>query len=503
MTCIIYAKSKHIPANIWQYVKNDINYNTNIHYDFKSLLQKSLNYVEEEFEVKKGFGIFFRDDSIGNKVYVITCFHIIGKVNLEVNAYANTKNNIFSKFPLKLVKVIEELDIAILEFKNENHENDINYYTQSNSLCKINETLQKKTNIKMSYSNIKENILTEHNINIDKFEMEYDYLKSTIIPKIPLYKFAIDLNKFPEKIIDNIYGLSGSILKIDDNPIAITVSYNNMKLEAIPIGILYNIVTKFIQNKNALVSSFYFSSKVIELTNSKKETDICHFIVDNKNITYNISHDKNKFKFKDNDIIYSVNDNKFTKNGTIMVNELGCELPLDIYLMLYSYGSDVAFQIYRIISDTHKLLSYNLIGQPFENIYNINIFANNNYLYWKGLIFTELSEELILDINKLGINLIGNHFEKYKIIDPNVSKTVVLIDINYKLLDETSKYVLLEIGLPYVKYKNGYTLLILEKIGLKNILSLKDLKNIVHTKPNKITCTCTNGNKDTEFKIII
>ena len=174
--------------------------------------------------------------------------------------------------------------------------------------------------------------------------------------------------------------------------------------------------------------------------------------------------------------------------------------------MLYCYGTPVTFQIYRITGNTYKTIVHNLEGQPFGNVYSVNISASNNYLYWQGLIFTELSEELIINMNTFGIQLVGKYFEKIKIINPNMSKIIVLVDIDYRLLSNELTNTFKYLGLPYVKYKNGYTLFILEKIGQKKITSLNDLELVINSKSektNKFTCTYTNGDNDKEFKISV
>lgn len=505
MTCIIYAKSRSILPDIWQCIKKDRNNDSLIKHNMSSLLQKSLEQDGQKFVTRKGFGMFCK---ILKKVYVVTCSHIIGKVNMEVNTYANNKKQIFTKYPLELVKVIDELDIAILKFKNDSCENDVDYNIRSNSIGKISEAIQRKTEIKLVYSVVKglNNSVVTSEINVNKFEVHNDYLKSIIIPKIPIYKFVIGIGQIPNQRDNDIEGLSGTMLVIDDKPVGMTMSYNNSKLEAIPIEILYEFVTRFLKNQTAKMSSFYFCSNVVEMINSDDKIDVCHRIVDDKDITYANTNTKKDFRFKENDIIYSINNNKFTVNGTIIKQELDYELPLDTYLMLYCYGTSVTFQIYRITGNTYKTIVCNLEGQPFGNVYSINISASNNYLYWEGLIFTELSEELIINMNTSGIQLVGKYFEKNKIINSNMSKIIVLVDIDYRLVNNELTNTFKQLGLPYVKYKNGYTLFILEKIGQKKITSLNDLELVISSKSEKVskfTCTYTNGDNDKEFKIIV
>jgi len=182
----------------------------------------------------------------------------------------------------------------------------------------------------------------------------------------------------------------------------------------------------------------------------------------------------------------SVNNKQFTRVGMITDDNNNYDLPLDTYLMLCCYKGLVNFHIYR--EQTKKELTQTIYGKSFNDVYDINIFNNNHYIYWKGFIFTELSEELIYEINSSGVKLLGKYFENRKIIKNYKTKLVVLLDIDYKALDQETSDELQKIGLPYKPYENGYTLLVLEKINNKKITTIADLLTILEKSDTKVIC---------------
>ena len=488
MICIIYSKSINISYNIWSYIKDKQHEYSNIsEYSLANLISN----FDEELRITRGFGILVE---ISSKFYIITCFHIIGQVNMEIFAIASNNNNIFTTIPLKITKIIQELDIVVLEFSNKSQENEFTYFQKNDFDMKIDDIIKYKQNIKLEYYTINdliiENDFIKNTIPINDIVIENDFLKSIIIPKIPLLKYTCNL--------ENLNGLSGSILRIDNNIIGMTTSYNNMKLEAIPMILLYNLVNASLNYDGNILSVFHFCSKVVDIEENNNNVT-CHYIVDCKNTSYQINMMKKNFKFKINDIIYKLNNKNFTEIGTIYDDLLGCELTIDTYMMIMTFCNiTIKIDLYRKINEEHTLISYNLYGKSFDNIYNVNIFNNHKYLYWKGFIFTELSEELILNLNHSGIILTGDIFENYKRIHDNKTKIVILIDIDYKVLNKKTLNQLINIKLPYIKYNNGYTLFILEKIGNNKILSLIDLKTILETnyEKKKTMCHYSWGNND-------
>ena len=495
MSCIIYSKSRAIPNNIWSKIKTDVSKENTLisEYNLDNLLEYTSSNMSE---IRKGFGILLK---IEKKYYVLTCLHIFGQVNMEINAFFPDKKNNMVKIPLNIIRQIPEFDIAILECHDSFKDGQFKYYTENDFFKNQNDLKNVNLSI-LTMDNLSNNI-DHHNLKIENIDIEISNFKSVIIPKIPLLKFIVEIDDIPE-FSDNVDGLSGSILVKNNSLVGMVTSYNNMKLEAIPISIIYELVYTVIKNKSAILTGFYFSTKVIELEVPNKKLYYGHYITDTKDIGYQSSASIKEFRFKNNDIIFSVNDNNFTASGMIRDSNIGYDLPLDTYLMLCCYKEFVKIDVHREQTGKHKDISHKIIGKKFNDIYNINVFNNNHYIHWKGFIFTELSEELIYAINCNGVKLTGKYFEKIKTIKDDKSKLIVLLDIDYKSLNSETSKTLQHIGLPYMKYENGYTLLILERIGNKKINSINDLLSSLSENTMKTTCSYLFGNGD-GYKMIV
>lgn len=503
MICIIYAISRNIPPNIWTNIKSIDNSNNRIHeYSLDDLTCAFSNSTISDNKTSQGFGVFMK---ISGTVYVITHFHIIGSVNVGVNAYFPNKRGTITKIPLTVFKTIPELDIALLKLESISHQQIVDYYTDEN-IANINDIINITNNINLIVSNINasRNKIINHSLQIEKssIEIALDHLKSAIVPEIPLLKYTCDIDKYGLDCFDNdtLSGLSGSVLISGKLLLGMTVGYNNMKLEAIPMIIIYKLAQGMINNKDGELTSLYFNSKICTLNTDTFRSLTCHYVTDGKNIAYQSKIYKKDFKIKEGDLIYQINDNNFTKNGKIYDSQIGYEIPIDTYIMLNCYmNSTIKISLYR----KQKMITNEIYGKKFDDVYDVNIFNNHKYLHWKGFIFTELSEEFMLNSISLGYNLTGNVFEQYNKITGSKNKIIILIDIDYKTLKDDISDSLKSIGLPYIKNINGYTMFVLDRIGTKKIINLEDLSNTLEiNKKQKTTCHYNYNGNDYKLKII-
>jgi hypothetical protein len=241
--------------------------------------------------------------------------------------------------------------------------------------------------------------------------------------------------------------------------------------------------------------------------NNNKISMLCHIITNDSKINYQ-TNKKNKFKFNANDILYKINNNNFDSNGMIYYKELDMAIPIDTFIMIESFFSDSLEVNILKFNKEYKKINQIIYPKSFDEIYNVSVFNKYKYIYWRGLIFTELSEELILNFNKTRMKLDGIIFTQYKQIDPDCDKYVVLLDIDYKVLNLTLADKLKAIGLPYVKFNNSYQILVLHKICNIKINNLNHLENILNDIPidkqdNKIIFLYNNFNKHIEEDKII
>ena len=101
-------------------------------------------------------------------------------------------------------------------------------------------------------------------IEVNKIKIKDDYLKSVLIPPIPLYKIKIDMLEYD--------GLSGSIVISDDKIIGMITSVTKKStLEAIPMILIFNFVkTMITYNKytDKQIEIFKFDIGIIEFADN-------------------------------------------------------------------------------------------------------------------------------------------------------------------------------------------------------------------------------------------
>jgi hypothetical protein len=102
--------------------------------------------IRQNSHIRKGYGILIM---LENKYYVLTCFHIIGQINIEIHGHIINKKNMASQIPLKLLKSIPEFDIAILEIQGIFNIDDYAYYTKSNITQQLDNIINRPNNINL------------------------------------------------------------------------------------------------------------------------------------------------------------------------------------------------------------------------------------------------------------------------------------------------------------------------------------------------------------------
>jgi hypothetical protein len=432
--CIIYSESKNVPEN---YLKL---FSSGSHLEYFDI-----DKLSPETIIRKGIGVFC---NLNEKNYIITCFHIIGNNNIKVNAiYFDIKTEKIVIIPLKIKNLIPELDIAVLEIANKIQKKIITNSIISHDIFKLNEIKDRDNNIYLlscEIDNESHKIIYTQN-KIKNIVINNGFLVSTLIPKIPLVEFDphdIDI-------------LSGSLLISNNKIISIVsnINHDTHRIESIPM-ILLSLISL------STIKRFMFSTLVADISDNS-EKSVGHVITNSYNISYNNYSAFQIFSFKQNDIICEIDDIKFNNDGTIYDTVIGCNLNLDTFMMIKcSHVGKIKIKYCRKFFGKYKEYTNELIGIECNKIFQVNIFNNNKYVYYKGYIFTELSEELI---NNLKL------FNDYK---TNIGTEKIIVLIN-----------------SFDKDFNYSCPLILDKIQNKKINSLKELKmkleeNIIRNKKN-------------------
>jgi hypothetical protein len=480
MICTVYSKSLELSNDIKPYIRCDSDKTPIKQYTLENFTKYN---SDKSITLRTGIGTLF---TINDRLFVITCSHVIGKNSTDVYAMIDT-----DKVPLQIFNIVPEIDLAILEIIDDKYR-----AYQKENILKINDCLEKLDSVQLKLFDDVVRV-RGHIIN--------DNVKSNIVSKLPLIKFTTDEIKYTD-----VKGLSGSPLILDNNLIGMVFSYlpESNEFEALPFSLLVEILYNSLDSSLYYAKGFggyYFSSEIVDLDSGI----VGHFIISTKDVSYIRkigSIVKKDFKFKVNDIILKINDCAFNMDGTIYNDRIGCNVTLETHLMLYAYfDSSVKYDLLR---GDDKLIVCEIYARQYDHIYNLNIFNNDKYVYWKGLIFAELSEELIINMSSK-YKLLGDTFQKYKSVTSTSNNTstsnknVVLIDVIYEDLNLKTAKILKDINAPYVNVSDGYELLVLEKIGNKKIINIDDLYKYISTvNKSKVTC-CYRSVSHPSLKIVM
>lgn len=489
MSCIIISKSKSVPTGIWSRAKSKIA-SSYLKFNIGDLVNNFGSVMAgKNYEVKQGFGIFLK---IGKNNYVVTCFHIIGLVNMEVFAFANDNENIKTKIQLDFVNKIPEMDLAILKFRNVNQENQFYFYTKQEATTKITDILNDKDQIflnTLEMSGLTENNIIKSNTIVTDVEVTNEDFIGHIIPKIPLVTFKHEL--LSEN--DNEAGLSGSVLTLNNVPIGMIASIAYGKLQAIPMVLIYLMAESIVNDKYKTICCYNIPTKTAKTILSDGSDLYGKHVQSDINVQYKI-YSTRYFTFRLRDFIIKVNNCIILDNGMMHCEDIGMDVTFDTFLMIncflnqYDYCN---FEVIRQTGNIEKTLKLNITGLPLNNIYNVNVFNNHRYVFFKGFIFTESSEELIDDVKNLRTTKVTGHlFEQLKMTDGN-QKYVVLVDIDQNFInqDSNSNKDISNIELPYPKTPSGITMYILDKIGNKKITCLNDIETAIkHNNKKMVLC---------------
>jgi len=429
ISCKISVLASDICKKPWEYIKDTDSEIPEI-YDIERI-QKIICHNKI---IRQGNGFVCQ---IYGKCYVITCQHIIGDVYDEIFMMINPN---MVKIKLTIFASVKEFDIIILCL-SDSKDIDLQQIPEI-SMTSIKQIIANKDKIKL---------VSDTNINISDIKIECDYLKSKLLPPIPLIKFKSDTL--------NIEGLSGCCVIVDTNIVGMLTSIHNGMMEAIPISIIYLFVSTSIIRGTPKLYGLPITTQVVDIESDDVCSMTCHMI------------DRAINDFNQDDIICSINQTPFNSDGTINSSDFDYQLPLNTWLMFeFLKKKSLSFEIQRLIGRDYKKIIKKSEGILYDTIYNVNISDTYKYLYWKGIIFTELSEELIYKLKKLKYNTDSNIFKQYHIPTNSSNKYVVVVDVCYKVLKKI---------LPSKMINIDNIITQISDIGKKKINNLDSLNNIL------------------------
>jgi hypothetical protein len=463
MSCFVYSQSNDIPVDFWNYVEFK-NKNNNVEYDLN-------NYNCNVHEYKSG-NVYFVN--FNNQIYVITCFHIIGINNVKICC---VYNSIVSK--LEVFKTIEEFDIAILKFVDDTLKPDTTIYNLDDLNFKINTIC--KNYIINTYETDEDN---QSGATFSQIETMFQQISNENIISENLigYKFPMGIFTIPHE--HKLNGLSGSIISADNMPAFMIMSANKVTkiINAFPLVIIKDIIKSFLQTSISDIPLICINTSNAELEHTPNddenilEYNYGQYVTNTFNLKYRGELGK-YFTFEIGDVIVDIDGYKFHNLHEIYDTIYGCNLKIRIFASLQLIkNKSINIKFIR----NSKLISQTINGISLGDCITFNIKKTRKIVYNNGLIFTELSEDL-LEYFKAEKKKFLHKSVKYIIAD---FKYIVLIhiDASHKYTSEINK--LME--------KNN--VMILYKIGNDIIQNLKSLRAILEKKVENINTTYNFNN---------
>jgi len=318
------------------------------------------------------------------------------------------------------------------------------------------------------------------------------YITSALYPKIEVIEaISCDILKG---------GISGGLVTNENKkPIGLITLNIEKKNIIIPFYII-NILLKSQFNKYPKAIKFN-----IDVCEPEDETEYKYCLVITNEIKTTLINEKTR-SFEKNDVICMVDDLYITKNGTIKTDMCKLDMEISTYMNLKPENI-IDIKYCRNDNDIIKKETF-LINEIIDDYISIRRYNTHEYYIYKGLIFVELSEEIIryfsLYFKKRGYMLSGqyvNDYNKYIL----KKRFIILIGLIKKNIPESIKNLLTDIELPFPIDKKDRTVrfTILRRIGNKNIINIKELSESFSDDCSQIYNFCFDiGGRD-EIKIIL
>lgn len=428
--------------------------------------------------LKESNGILFRNE---NELYIVTCYNHV-KDNIEIFCEINFDGKT-AKIKLNEVGHIAQYDIVVLKID----ENEMNDTKIMSSL--LNTKNEKKMQFDMSTTH-NENLFVQFDNN-QKIQCsntinENSYINSTQFPKIPTIGITF------RNIGDEIYKKIGGSLLCSNEYIfgmLLHVKHDNdiCCIPAYCLNLFVDIILK-----NTAVTNILIDSAICDISNNESDNKMCnldnqvgHYVKNGFGVAYNTSDGK-KFRFNKGDVLLTVNKNKFNQDGTIKLRDMNIDVPLDTYITL-SNDRYIDIYYYRDNKRKDSMCLIQIEKKDFNELIIFDQEQNKNFIEYKGLIITELSEELYAYYTNMGINFVGivKHYYKHNITNVK-KKIVVIIDVNQSSKNTDNKsmaHVYENIGLPFIKTKstkkNDYYFSVIKTFNDKHVLNLDCLKQMI------------------------
>jgi hypothetical protein len=437
----------------------------------------------DKFGEKTGIGLLINYNEI---LYIITCLHLT-KDHFKLTMNYSTTDNENVEYDLIKQKDIPEFDMSILKIDLY----DVQTISYLKSYAKqINESdcvfdISEIENVKNKFAihTLFENTDKTYDdkyLDTSDASVNLDYIKTKLLPKFPIISI-----KTKDKLSD-YYGLSGSLLESCDTKkiFGMISGYKKTTDTIIIIPIFYiSYILDLIRKElyESCLKGIIITTNICSYDEDKSKYG--HLIISNTDISYD-TIDNDKFKFKNNDIIETIDGQQFNEKGMIYYRDMNYYVPLDIFLLLSNTKTTFTISYFRKIRNEYLSETKEIFLREITDCLNIHISEPKIYFIIQGLILTELSEELLIRYNDLGFHLDGLANDIYA-NDPysDNKKYVVIVGMLSNRINKilTSRYE--TIGLPLIHLKNNRRAIsIIKKINGSNVRDISSFSEIASDK---------------------
>lgn len=412
--------------------------------------------------------------SYNGEYYVIACYHGIQNntaIYMFVKLDENNDNEIIT-CKMKELYSIKQYDFSVLEFvgnKDIFEKIKINYKNNPNKLKMKIKFMKNLKDFKIHYlTNRDDNSKIEKKI-ICCVNVGYTIskIRSELYPGIPVIEIKITdiLHEISHE------GLSGSLL-INENKVYGIISYYDIiknNFVVIPSYCLKLFLTMSLTLDK--IKSFCISTKICNFLDNK----IGHKIMKGYNVIYKTDQYKD-VKFKNYDIIYSVNDKLFNDDGDLYFDRINSYVPLDTYLLLEnSKYYKIKYFTCQKNKENYTELEKIIYPVQIENYMKFDFEYHQKIIKHKGLVITEMSEQLLSYYDKLGIKIAGHIDDHYNdCYTATNQKIVVIMNIELDNVSPEIAEIYKLIGLPLIEDNNKHYIPIISKINDEKVNNLEE-----------------------------
>lgn len=448
-------------------------------------------YEDSKYLNKMSIGSLIRiddptDNQIDDNLYVLTCYHGV-RNSVDVICYnfanvnnKNNKNGRIIKDKLTFVASAPELDLT---FYKSNIKPDIgskSYLTIKDfksQLTKKDSKLHLIINKMKHTSKTNVQLVKSNHVCVCK-DLIFDKMNAFNMPIMPVINVNTD-----ELDVDNLSGISGTLLTNSSNNIAGMVSYIDSDLSEISL-VPSLTIKRFLEEIQSVGTYKGLCGLYMNISNNT--------IIDSLQNKYSIKRFKNSFKIGDK--LLSIDNKTLDEHGQLYDQNVGCKIPFQAYIAMNFLAADkLSVKVWTKDEDRFfeedisiKLNPHSeMLRIPYTQIKTDRTYIMKKYFVnFHNLIFIELNEEIIDVYSNFGIQLTDDTL-RYLVEKPygnENDRIVVLVDIIKNNLDESIRTIFDSFGICTLSDDKPYILPVAKLISGRKIKNIESLFSVESDK---------------------